>query len=470
MRAQPDALPILNAQEARGYLILQGLDPDLAEITQESPGIARWRVPRPDGTEQVFRFQPGAGRLLDDTDRHELSVRLVQAVPTRPELLGPAYLDVVLSHVQAAQEARRLLPPSPLDASLDALAQEMAAARHVVRPLPPEEWYLPQTRFLLPEGEHARIPAAPCPVDALRSLLAAGWSLVDDQLPDRPEMGVLRHPDGALLEVHVQGDQVLDWRLLEGSPALWAWIRSGWRLTPDVSRTLRLQLGPGRPLQEAMEAALQGLGTDVQGLIRLDAGNDRVHRYLLVEQRVPRRRSALLAVITTPDDRILGRHLLEGPAGFDQLTRVIRGAVAGPPDEDAIRRLVGQYAHTDDPDALTLSLLARPGDAARVFAPEVATGVERSILALRANPPRIRLAPEHTEIDVTIATAEELAAGVSAFPGAYQALARWFQPGTRWATWSVHAPGARGVRYDGMVRIDDRWAWFPKPWRLIEPS
>jgi hypothetical protein len=23
------------------------------------------------------------------------------------------------------------------------------------------------------------------------------------------------------------------------------------------------------------------------------------------------------------------------------------------------------------------------------------------------------------------------------------------------------------MRYDGLVRIDDRWAWFPKPHRVI---
>jgi len=24
-----------------------------------------------------------------------------------------------------------------------------------------------------------------------------------------------------------------------------------------------------------------------------------------------------------------------------------------------------------------------------------------------------------------------------------------------------------GTRYHGLVRLDDRWVWFPQPWRLV---
>jgi hypothetical protein len=37
-----------------------------------------------------------------------------------------------------------------------------------------------------------------------------------------------------------------------------------------------------------------------------------------------------------------------------------------------------------------------------------------------------------------------------------------------WAAWRVHPHGAQGgTRYEGLVWLDDHWAWFPKPWRAL---
>ena len=40
-------------------------------------------------------------------------------------------------------------------------------------------------------------------------------------------------------------------------------------------------------------------------------------------------------------------------------------------------------------------------------------------------------------------------------------------PGLLWLAWSFVAPGENlGLAFDGLVRLDERFAWFPRPWQL----
>ena len=37
-----------------------------------------------------------------------------------------------------------------------------------------------------------------------------------------------------------------------------------------------------------------------------------------------------------------------------------------------------------------------------------------------------------------------------------------------WARWKFVRPGEpSGMAYDGLVWVDDHWAWFPKPYRVL---
>ena len=54
------------------------------------------------------------------------------------------------------------------------------------------------------------------------------------------------------------------------------------------------------------------------------------------------------------------------------------------------------------------------------------------------------------------------------FPGGYRALAPHLVAGRIWFVWRYLQPGeTSGVRYDGLVHLDDHWAWFPKPYRVV---
>lgn len=58
----------------------------------------------------------------------------------------------------------------------------------------------------------------------------------------------------------------------------------------------------------------------------------------------------------------------------------------------------------------------------------------------------------------------------SKFPGGYQAVASQFEPTRVWVAWKYVEPGAKnGLAFNGLVWVNDHWAWFPKPYKILRP-
>lgn len=54
------------------------------------------------------------------------------------------------------------------------------------------------------------------------------------------------------------------------------------------------------------------------------------------------------------------------------------------------------------------------------------------------------------------------------FPGGYRRITNYLNPQKVWITWKYLSPGTRlGLFFDGLVWVDDHWAWFPKPYRVL---
>jgi hypothetical protein len=117
------------------------------------------------------------------------------------------------------------------------------------------------------------------------------------------------------------------------------------------------------------------------------------------------------------------------------------------------------------------ALKPRPEDYARVFVPEVANQARTGYAALWENLPAWPVRPDQTRLQVAVARAEDFKEKhdrAELFPGGYLGIAQHLQPGRIWVCWEFISPGRdAGVAFDGLVPINDRWAWFPKPWKVL---
>src|SRR5262249_18195779 len=57
------------------------------------------------------------------------------------------------------------------------------------------------------------------------------------------------------------------------------------------------------------------------------------------------------------------------------------------------------------------------------------------------------------------------------FPGGYQGIAALLNPSLVWLAWEYLEPGKQsGLSFDGLVWVEDHWAWFPKPYRYLSKT
>lgn len=122
--------------------------------------------------------------------------------------------------------------------------------------------------------------------------------------------------------------------------------------------------------------------------------------------------------------------------------------------------------------ALTQTLAPRPGDYERVFLGDAAEKARQGYRELWAAPVAPLPREGQTSLLVTGALAAELSLDTErarSFAGGWARAASKLAPELVWFTWRYTRPGERvGMAWDGLVWVDDHWAWFPKAWRVIE--
>ncbi len=117
------------------------------------------------------------------------------------------------------------------------------------------------------------------------------------------------------------------------------------------------------------------------------------------------------------------------------------------------------------------ALRPQAADYARAFHPKVAEVARATYEALWANPPRVSSTPAGSQLQINLAPAGMLAEDNELsrkFPSGYRAIALLLVPRRVWVAWKFIAPGkSAGIAYDGLVWLDDHWAWFPKPYHAL---
>lgn len=76
-----------------------------------------------------------------------------------------------------------------------------------------------------------------------------------------------------------------------------------------------------------------------------------------------------------------------------------------------------------------------------------------------------------TEIQFGITSTDRLIAGhpdLAEFPGGYKKVLDFMQPGVPIARFKFVKPGEKlGMSYDGLIFVNRRWVFIPKPWRVL---
>jgi len=113
-----------------------------------------------------------------------------------------------------------------------------------------------------------------------------------------------------------------------------------------------------------------------------------------------------------------------------------------------------------------------PLDYERVFKGQAASGALKAYLGLWGQiRPVIVPGPGHTEVKVTACLSEWFASGnalARRFPEGYNQIAGLFEPGVVWVAWKyVGRGGLESLTYDGLVWLDNYFAWFPKPFQVL---
>jgi hypothetical protein len=123
------------------------------------------------------------------------------------------------------------------------------------------------------------------------------------------------------------------------------------------------------------------------------------------------------------------------------------------------------------PQQIIELLRPREADYERVFIGEAAGRARVGYTVMWNSPPKSLGKPGQTEVHAFACDAESLRSENEfsrEFPGGYRRIAGYLQPQNVWLTFKLVAPGqSLGMAHDGLVWLDDHWAWFPKPWRIL---
>ncbi len=461
------------------------------------PGAHVWDCTwRDEPRELVFVEQPsdGVSRLVDRDGFAQVGAELLSSVPATPLgfIRGEAKRCVgdLLLAAYALGEALRF----GADATLQA-ARERADERR-------SAWIaaLPSCPEARPRGE------IPVPLHGFEPTPeVAAWfrrpvPFPIEEIPE--EFGVVtrgtdgrflaRHPAHALAWLTVdESRQVTRIQPLTQRAALDAIIDEGFALLEVQRARLRACGQSGDPLESFLG---DGLG-DGRHRVILDfrGGGDRV-RFVEVETRDPRFRGALLAIRLDDADRVLGFRVVEGLDGYEMMGVLdataphLPGPQGEPPLaqssaklENALQAIgVGVQPLLEalvDPARAAEAiegLRPRPGDAGRVF-----LGTDAELAAIdagyaelwRRDPPRVRAPAAAVTIQILVATGGMLlpdAPMAKTFPPRWARIAERLRPERAWVAWAyLPVGGGRGTDYDGLAWVDDRWVWFPAPYRVL---
>jgi hypothetical protein len=145
-----------------------------------------------------------------------------------------------------------------------------------------------------------------------------------------------------------------------------------------------------------------------------------------------------------------------------------------PGTDDGAKQLVTDLRTSTDAAGMTKALRPTSADYKAVFTDELAAKAESGYSKLWSDPKiAISADPENTEIIINKATTDDIKAWTNdvkmSFPGGYQKVGPFFNPGLTVYQWKYIKPSeTSGMSFDGLIYVNNHWAWFPKPYRIAK--
>jgi hypothetical protein len=137
------------------------------------------------------------------------------------------------------------------------------------------------------------------------------------------------------------------------------------------------------------------------------------------------------------------------------------------------RILLARYLEADDDDERRQRIAAlRPtrAELEHIFAAPFVDDAADGYRMLWNNAP-LWPVDDAGEISVVCARAADLrqpSPTTYGFPGGYKVIASLLQPQPIWCAWRFwHPHRARSSSFDGLVLVDGKWRWCPRPWRVL---
>ena len=145
-----------------------------------------------------------------------------------------------------------------------------------------------------------------------------------------------------------------------------------------------------------------------------------------------------------------------------------------PGTEDGAKQMLTDLRTSQDAAGMTKALQPTAADYKAVFTDDFAAKAEKGYAELWNDPKTVIGAdPANTELKLFKATTDDIKAWTPAveqdFPGGYQKVKDSFKPGLTVYRWKYTKPGETlGMAFDGLIFVNNHWAWFPKPWRVAK--
>jgi hypothetical protein len=139
-------------------------------------------------------------------------------------------------------------------------------------------------------------------------------------------------------------------------------------------------------------------------------------------------------------------------------------------DEAGAKKLLKHLMDEDtDRAEITEALKPQDDDYAAVFKDDAAAEAKKGYKKLFDKFAGSKIEPKagQTELKLFSASTEDLKTSDD-FPGGYKKVAGKIKKGLTFYAWKFVKPGeSSGMAYDGLVYVNDHWAWFPKPWMAL---